>query len=195
MNKTVCELFLGVARGTYRGLPRLFRLSWVDQLMITRFSRYNLGGSSHDGRLNQRGWLSIGVVPGCSLPVSFSYPQFPIRVSQPRGRAAPTTFGSGSNPTEAKKKTKLPHARSTLGLESWMPSRGPPREAPPCALAGGRMGRRRAGSAGAARRRCTATDGGLPALRRGRSWAWQGVRRGCGRRPWQQVAAAAGCGG
>ena len=61
MNKTVCELFLGVARGTYRGLPRLFRLSWVDQLMTTRFSRYNLGGPSHDGWLNQRGWFSIGV--------------------------------------------------------------------------------------------------------------------------------------
>jgi hypothetical protein len=47
--QTVCELFLGDTQGAYWGLPRLFRLSWVDQWMITRFSRDNLGGSSRHG--------------------------------------------------------------------------------------------------------------------------------------------------
>jgi hypothetical protein len=29
--QTVCELFLGDAQGAYRGVPELFRLSWVHQ--------------------------------------------------------------------------------------------------------------------------------------------------------------------
>ena len=57
----VCELILGVAQDADQGLPGLFRLSWVDQWMMTRFSRDNLGGSSQIG-LGQR-WSNVHDAP------------------------------------------------------------------------------------------------------------------------------------
>ena len=60
--QTVCELILGVAQGAYPRLPGLSRLSWIDQWMMTWFSRDNLGGSSHFifGKLSRGARLEHG---------------------------------------------------------------------------------------------------------------------------------------
>ena len=53
---------MGDARGAYRGLPGLFRLSWVNQWIITRFSRDNLDGFSQRGirdMITFHAWLSL----------------------------------------------------------------------------------------------------------------------------------------